>query len=209
MNNNINHLREIYAQIINDHTEIIQKMATTLEESFIYQNDTNIYNKFYDICESNSLLSDKIGAINFNKSTTFNHIIDDKDELYNRLHQFNSYILEVCDKIKTATQSAYEEYCTEFKKYQDDYLYCVDIINAGFELCDNCTDELRILNGERASYIGNEIVPDTLLSEIEEYENIRAKGYNALVTNVSRIRKDCNELKRILEIALKKGTAAQ
>lgn len=211
MNAKIDALFSDYCSILDDYRlNINEKNATNFEDSLICKNDieTILKGKFDNIRFSFEEGKEKVSSLKKHFSATD---YENTIEMINRFISLsNSYISLIEDtnkQIEVASKAAYEEYCKEFKNYQDDYLHYVDVINAGFALCDNCTEKLRDLQEKRNLSTGQFIVPNSLLSEIEEYENIRASAYNSLVTNMSQIRKDCRELKRILEIALKKGTA--
>ena len=226
---NINTLSENYGDVINRHTEIINNKANTFEESYIYQNDIlNVKEqKFDNISVCFQALRNKVNYIknSINRETEFNNIAVSLDNLISKFDMCIDTLQENSKKINLASKAAYEEYCQEFTTLENKYDLNKRVFNSKSDLFSTNSETITTKEGEIDklrrridSYQGggDPSVLSNLKSKIHylEIDISDLKGQNEshllfMEYHLSKMKEASDELKRILEIALKKGTAAQ
>ena len=222
MNYTFNNLVKQYENIDYEYSMNIKgKNATTFSDSYIYQNDImNIKSKFFDICVSNDELRNAVADLNFDTYTTFNNIIDYKNVLYSKLCEFNSYILEVCENLETASKEAFTEYCQEFTTLENKYDLNKRVFNSKSDLFSTNSETITTKEGEIDklrrridSYQGggDPSVLSNLKSKIHylEIDISDLKGQNEshllfMEWHLSKMKEASEGLKTLLDEALKK-----
>lgn len=210
---NINTLRENYGDVINRHTEIINNKANTFEESYIYQNDIlNVKEqKFDNISVCFQALRNKVNYIknSINRETEFNNIAVSLDNLISKFDMCIDTLQENSKKINLASKAAFEEYLTDFKTVNDEWVEKQQETNNLFTQHDDLNKSLNRKKNSlyRAQLDMNTTEVELLKSECATLEDDLNEKLNNISSSLRYLKNNNDKLGVLLDEALKKGTA--
>ena len=228
MNAKIDALFSDYCSILDDYRlNINEKNATNFEDSLICKNDieTILKGKFDNIRFSFEEGKEKVSSLKKHFSATD---YENTIEMINRFISLsNSYISLIEDtnkQIEVASKAAYEEYCMEFDTYEELYQRNKSSLDRRIEDYNDINTELINLKENKKetkekinNYSGgdpilyNKLQSDLrdLIDKIGDKESVQETLLENMEHFIVKMENACQQLNDKLEIALKKGTAAQ
>lgn len=212
---NISELKTLYGKVINAHDEIIQKKATAFEDSLIYKNDieTILKGKFDNIRFSFEEGKEKVSSLKKHFSETdYENTIEMINSFILLSNSYISWIEDTNKQIEVASKAAYEEYCKEFKEYDDKWNEIKDFTNDHFSKYDYFNQTLNEKKDSLNFAIATNADPETIetLKEDCERQEFKVEGALNTISDDIRILLEYNaKLIDLLNKALRKGTAAQ
>ena len=208
---NINELRNMYGNVINAHTDIIQKKATNFEESLIYKNDieTILNGKFVKILDSFFNGRNKVSSLKVKFSESrYSNIFDSIQDFCKVSYGYYLAIDNLNTNIKNCSMEAYKLYCTEFDDVDKKWNEIKEYANSHFSKYDDCNKTLERKKGSlhRAKMEANQTEIESLNSEIKSLEFDLEAAINTIKSDIRALLTYNSDLIILLDEALRKTT---
>ena len=228
MNLTYDYLMQRYEKVDYEYSMNIKgKNATTFEDSLIYKNDieTILKGKFDNIRFSFEEGKEKVSSLRTHFSATdYENTIEMINRFISLSNLYISWIEDTNKQIEVASKAAYEEYCMEFDTYEELYQRNKSNLDRSIEDYNDIKTELINLKENKKetkekinNYSGGDPILYNkwqsdlrdLIDEIGGKESVQETLLENMEHFIVKMENACQQLNDKLEIALKKGTAAQ